>query len=332
MATAPHLRPKSFIELIDGSFRLYRSHFVTFIGVIGVVYVPVAIAQLLNQVTLGADYTRALTRLSTGGFVPGSSPFSGLPVESMLAYLGVTILLGLFQGLFIQTLGVGALALAIGRSYLGEPISIGSTYRAVLKRLGALIGLGLLLTLGSFLVLALVVGLPTGLLLALYLGGDSSTSFAGAFLAIMLLVVLMLLYFVLAMFVLVRFLFATQAIVLEGKGPVEALRRSWELSRGSFFRILGVVLVMMVIVAVVAALPAQIVLAVLSAIFARNPEAQIWITTLQMAITQIFTLVATPLQLALYTLLYYDLRVRKEGFDLELRSLDQLPAAEAAGQ
>lgn len=331
MATAPYLRPKSFVELIDGSFRLYRSHFVTFIGVIGVVYIPIAIVQLLNQMTLGADYMRAILSFSRRTFVPGASPFSGLDIQSILTYMGVTLLLSLVQGLVLQTLGVGALANAIGRSYLGEPISIGSAYRAVLKQFGALLGVALLITLVSVLLMALVLGLPVGLLLALSMGGARNGTSVVA-LGILLLIFLLLLYIVLTIVVVIRFLFATQAIVLEGQGPVAGLRRSWALSRGSFFRIFGIVLAMAMIVMIVGALPAQIVIAVISAIFARSPEAQIWITSLNVAINQIFTLVAMPLQLVLQTLLYYDLRVRKEGFDLELRSLDQQPAAEAAGQ
>jgi hypothetical protein len=332
MATAPYLRPKSFIELIDGSFRLYRSHFVTFIAVIGVVYIPIAIAQLLNQVTLGADYMRAVQRLSSGRFVPGASPFSGLPIESILIFLGVSVLLGLLQGLLVQTLGVGALANAIGRSYLGEPVSVASAYQAVLKRFGALVGAALLIGLVTVLLLTVLVGLPVGLLVASSLGSDSRGGAGAAVFGVLLLFLTGLLCVVLAVVVGVRFLFATQAIVLEGQGPVAGLRRSWALSRGSFFRIFGIVLAMAMIVMVVGALPAQVVIAVLTLIFSRNPEAMIWITTLNLAITQIFTLVAMPLQLVLQTLLYYDLRVRNEGFDLELRSLDQQPAAEAAAQ
>jgi hypothetical protein len=33
--------------------------------------------------------------------------------------------------------------------------------------------------------------------------------------------------------------------------------------------------------------------------------------------------VVLPLQLAIYTLLYYDLRIRKEGYDLELMAQAQ---------
>lgn len=320
MVTAPHLRPLSFTELIDSSIRLYRSHFLTFVGVVASVQVPITIAQVLLQLTLGADYLRGVGGLSRAA-ASGSSFLDSLPFQSMLLYVGLLVVLGLLQTFLVQTLGTGALAVAIGRSYLGEPISISAALRGVLKRLGSLAALVALLTLGSLLGSLLVLGLPLGLL-ALTQSGSNSTTM-GAALAVLLLVLLILLYVVVLVVVVVRLIFATQAVVLENHGPVAALRRSWELSRGSFWRILGSLLAMAVLVYFATSLPASLVIGVLSAIFVRDIGAQVWLSALNVLLVQLGVIVALPLQLTLYTLLYYDLRVRKEGFDLELRALDR---------
>ena len=52
-------------------------------------------------------------------------------------------------------------------------------------------------------------------------------------------------------------------------------------------------------------------------------------TVLTSTVSILISVLITPLWFALITLLYYDLRIRKEGFDLELRAqqLAQEPSA-----
>jgi hypothetical protein len=110
----------------------------------------------------------------------------------------------------------------------------------------------------------------------------------------------------------------TQTIVLEGQGPLAGLGRSWRLVGGSFWRTLGIMLLMGVLTYMIAAFPATIVsfgLTLSSGGALDNLARNQMITTL---LAQIGQIVALPLEFAVYTLLYYDLRVRKEGYDLEL--------------
>lgn len=324
MATAPQLRPKSFTELIDSSIRLYRSHFLTFVGVVALVQVPITIAQVLIQLTLGDDYLRTIQDLSRAAAVgSGAELLSSLPLQTLLLYFGLLIVIALIQTFLVQTLCTGALAVAIARSYLGEPISITAAFQGVLRGMGSLTAVVLLLTLGSLLGMLVVAGLPVGLLVLTQGGPRENSGVLGAVLAVLLLLLLLLLYGVVAALVVVRLLFTTQAIVLEGHSAGAALRRSWELSRGSFWRILGTSLAMTALVYFATSLPVGLVMSALSLIFARDLDAQTWLTALNVLLAQLGVIVALPLQLTLYTLLYYDLRVRKEGYDLELRSLQQ---------
>jgi hypothetical protein len=77
------------------------------------------------------------------------------------------------------------------------------------------------------------------------------------------------------------------------------------------------VLLMGILTYLIASLPASVVAIALS--FSGDPirhyvRNQIITTIIQ----QIGLILALPLQLAIYTLLYYDLRVRKEGYDIEV--------------
>ena len=104
--------------------------------------------------------------------------------------------------------------------------------------------------------------------------------------------------------------FATMNVVMvEGKGAGQALSRSHELAKGSVGRILGTLLLTGLIVLLVQLL-VGIVLALVIPTIRTNPN----LATLVSYVVGIFIY---PLVTVVITLLYYDLRIRKEGFDLE---------------
>ncbi|MGH7498843.1 MAG: glycerophosphoryl diester phosphodiesterase membrane domain-containing protein [Gemmatimonadales bacterium] len=109
------------------------------------------------------------------------------------------------------------------------------------------------------------------------------------------------------------------ALVIEGKSASAALSRSWELSRGSRWRILGLLLVLVVLLYVpVAAIGA------IAAIFLPGASTMILTTgdttatVIAVAIGGLIQIFVYPLFYCVLTVAYYDLRVRKEGFDLEV--------------
>ena len=107
-------------------------------------------------------------------------------------------------------------------------------------------------------------------------------------------------------FLLVVWLWYVQAIVIESKRPVESLRRSFELVRGNWWRVfgIGVAFVLLLFLATATASLPGILLG-------------IKFRLLGDLVTTLGGVVVTPVAYIGATLVYFDLRVRKEGYTLE---------------
>ncbi len=113
----------------------------------------------------------------------------------------------------------------------------------------------------------------------------------------------------------VAFTVAVPVLLVEGAGPWRALRRSRQLVRGRWWGTLGVALVGYLLVAIVSVALTGVVVGVAFASPARNTLTGFVVNTLAATIG---SMIATPAAAAFITVLYIDLRVRKEGFDLLL--------------
>jgi hypothetical protein len=105
--------------------------------------------------------------------------------------------------------------------------------------------------------------------------------------------------------------------ILERAGPLQALGRSWHLSGGSRWRIIGLQLLLGIL---------QIVLStVLSVVLiAGQGSDQTIRLVLQQGVNLIANIMWAPIYWGTFAVLYYDLRVRKEALDLEV-AVEALP-------
>jgi hypothetical protein len=108
-------------------------------------------------------------------------------------------------------------------------------------------------------------------------------------------------------------------VILEDAGPIAALRRSWALSTGSRWRILGLVLLLLVLQVVLSSLLSFVLLAS----FATDQVVQL---VVQQAVNLLASIAWAPVYWGTFAILYYDLRVRREAFDLQLAA-ESLPRA-----
>src|SRR5688500_18351570 len=121
MESTPRLRPMSISDMLDAAFRLYRQHFLTFIGIVALLQVPMAIIQFAAQL----PYLQALQRFTARPprLAPGASPLDIFPFAQLLPYYALILGLSILHYLLVYNLMTGALANAISRSYLGQPRS-----------------------------------------------------------------------------------------------------------------------------------------------------------------------------------------------------------------
>ncbi len=106
------------------------------------------------------------------------------------------------------------------------------------------------------------------------------------------------------------FFSAVNIVMVEGKNPLEALGRGHFLAKGSVLRVLGTLFITGLII-MVAAFVVGLVFSSLISVVHAGPQATVVADNLaRIIIYPFFTVVAT--------VLYFDLRIRKEGLDLEL--------------
>ena len=111
------------------------------------------------------------------------------------------------------------------------------------------------------------------------------------------------------------FYVAVPVLLVEGSRPVRSLGRSRELVRGRWWGTFGVAVVGTLLVSVVSFAVSGLVVGVAFANPARNTVTGFVLNTFA---TTLGSMLSTPAAAAFATVLYIDLRVRKEGFDLLL--------------
>jgi hypothetical protein len=112
-------------------------------------------------------------------------------------------------------------------------------------------------------------------------------------------------------FVFASWLVAPVVASIEPVGPLHAVRRSWWLSSGHRWRILGLQILLAVLQLVLSTLISFIFIAA----FISDAVLRV---VLQNIVNVVATVLWAPIEWGTFTILYFDLRVRKEALDLQL--------------
>jgi len=316
MNPMPQLRPMSISDMLDAAFRLYRRHFLTFIGIVALLQVPMALLQFAAQLPYMQPMQRFTARPPV--LAPGANPLDMFPFAQLLPYYALVFGLSIFQYLLVYNLMTGALANAISRSYLGQPISILSAYNIGIKRFSALIAASLIPFAVSVVFVAIIAGCAFGAFYTIGVRTGEQPNIGLAVAAGIGLFGIIALGSIAGLFFYVRLLLTTQAIILEGQGPLAGLTRSWRLVGQAFWRSLGIFLLVYAFIYIVS-LVVQLPLMALGALFGMLFDNSLLYQSITSLVTYAVLILVLPLQFIIFTLLYYDLRIRKEGYDLELR-------------
>jgi len=221
----------------------------------------------------------------------------------------------------IEPLVTGALTFAISDRYLGRETSIRSCYRRVLRSHVFLRLLGATALRYLLMLVAPAIAVTIGVVFAFFVLADSGFNA----LAVMLVAVLILLALgsiVVVAYLMLRLLLLEPMIVLENAGVWDAIKRSWQLLDGNVGKAFAPMLVAVVVVMVVSWIvtgPTQFVMAMKTGAGQTPGQGLVMMNAILSTAVQTLLLPVTSI---VTILLYYDLRIRKEGFDLEMLAAD----------
>lgn len=137
----------------------------------------------------------------------------------------------------------------------------------------------------------------------------------GATLLVLLIVIPSCLFLVPGVMFYVWFMLTSQTIVIEDHGAIEGMTRSKSLIEGNFWKALGLFVVVFVIAWIVGYVFKYAGDLITQWTGVKDPLLLILITQPFLLIGEVLV---APISGAALILLYYDLRIRKEGFDLEM--------------
>ena len=294
------LRPLGVGEILDGAFASIRRNPKAILGLAAVVMTISAV--------ISAVITRTLLNLGSLNLPsPGqqltpdqATHLMGRIVAVALPAFGLSVLLTII----VQAILAGLLAPIIARGVAGQQISAADAWRITRPRLPSLLlatllvllaGLGPVLVIGVIVGIALLAGAPV----AVY-GGIVLLGLAALVLTIWLSTMLSL---------------VTPVVVLENERPVRALARSWRLVRRSFWRVFGITLLAGLIVAIAGGI-LQLPFTFFGAVLGSGTGGTVILVIGAIAAGT----VTRPITAGVTVLLYVDMRMRKEGLDLALRT------------
>lgn len=305
------LRPLTLGNILTGSFQVLRRNPRPTFGF------ALAVQLVITLVTLavtGLVSFAAFSRL----FTANASDADEIAAGSVVAILLSTLVPGVLS-MVALALVQGILMLEIQRATLGEKSTLRQLWARAKGRLWALIGWMLLITLVAlvaiallavFIVLLTLIG-PVGVALAVVVGIFGGLGFVAA-----------------AVWLGTRVSLVPSVLMGERLSLRDAVVRSWRLIDGNFWRVFGIQLLVAVIVGIavqVVSAPVQflapLVLILMDPNGTGGPVTVVVVAAIyvvSMLVVLVLSSVALVVQCAATGLIYIDLRMRKEGLDLDL--------------
>jgi hypothetical protein len=227
----------------------------------------------------------------------------------------IPIALGIVGTAILQ----GIISLEVARGTVGEKLRLPGLWAAARGRIAALVGWSLLITgivIGAIALLAVVIALiatvggAAGVIGAVLLGLLAAAGAA-----------------VLFAWLSTKLALVPSVLMLERLPLRAAIARSWSLTNGYFWKTFGIQLLVAVIVQTVAGIistPLQLILSLGTFLVNPNGEntglivAGIVVYVLTIVLAVVFGAISAVVMSATPALIYIDIRMRKEGLDLEL--------------
>jgi len=283
------LRPMSFGEVLDGAFTMYRRHFRLFMKLSAVIWGLPAALLLYMKVRFFSEAT----------------PDQSLAI--IQTHLAEFILLGLL--LLVATICATVMLTAgsirvISSAYLGGVSTFGDALRLAASKILPLVLVGL--GKGLLLLIIMIVGFVAWALLV-----SIANLFGVAFALLVAMLGLGGLFWFLA-FVLCGYALTAPVVVLEDlASSFDAFGRSWDLTRAFKLKAFGLWLVVWILTWLV---PLSFFSGIGYVAQSKAPVLDLPVNV----VNSLVSIVLAPVMSCMLTLFYYDVRMRREGFDLQV--------------
>jgi hypothetical protein len=301
-------RPLGFGELFDRTITLYFRNFLPFVYIaLGLAIPSAVLGYFVDSAATGANspigqMQQILHR--SAGAPPPVSPLFSTPREALL-----TVCVGLVLVL-ASTFVYLAIAVGVGRLYAGKPVEFRACYETALRRWPSIVGA---------LLMIFLIAIAAVIAIAIAVGMSVAITILMAFLPLTIVVASVLYLSAIGVLLVlsVAMTLALYTIVIEDAPVFAALGSGFAraFSKAFFWRAMGLIVCAVVIEFL--------------ALFLLQAAGQIalyfglvWITTVLNAIVQALSL---PFSGILFAVFYFDIRIRREGLDLQAVA-DQLAA------
>ena len=311
------LRPLSIGDIYQGAFAAIKTNARTMFGF------TAALLGVVLVISIATNY--AIINLVLPNYLSPSSPYAAVftSLSGSFSQLGGSLL-----QVLATVLLSGLIVVAVSRSVLGRVASSKEVWERTKSKFLPLIGLNIITSIISGLMM--IIGIVVFFVLLASAASTAKTDrefLQDLGVSLVGLLILMVISALVSSYLSIKFSVASPAMVLENLGVFAAIGRSWSLTRGNFWRLFGINILTAIITFMVAGIFGGIAEA-LGAIFivvgSSSPEDMIASlnTTyiLIMVMSTIAQLLILPFTSSVNALLYIDLRMRKEGLDVELRN------------
>jgi len=314
------LRPLGFGSLMWAPFRTLRRNPAPTFGS-GLIVQLVSVAATAAVIVPFLGLTLSRIEGSTGA--DADAILSGAVGGFLLLSL-VPLLLSIIASAFLQ----GVMVVDVATGTVGDRLGFGALWRRAASRIWPLIGWTLLVAAALLVAFGVIAGVVV-------LAAVSTSSPVGLVIGIVVGLLLGLGLLVAGFWIGVKLAIVPSIIVLEQVGIRAAVARSWRLTDGAYWRTFGVLMLVAVVLNVAAQVvvqPVSIVGTILAVLIdPSGTGAAVAVTVVTTIVTLVLSLligaITAVVQAALVAVIYIDLRMRREGLDLELQRYVELREA-----
>ena len=313
------LHPLGFGTIIGSSFRVMRRNPAPTFGLSVLLYGFVTIVYVG---LIGLVFAFSFSRLSSADYTDQQDIMAG-----SVGLIALSTLVPTALALVATAVLQGIISLEVSRATLGEKLKVRGLWRLAKGRVRTMVLWALLLT-AAIVVFVLIASISTGLMAAASSTATNLVDGMGAIFATLGVTFLIGLAFaVVGAWLGIKTSLVPSIVMLERLGLFASIARSWQLTRGSFWRTLGAQLLIGVIVyaaTYIVSFPVFLIGTIVLGL--TNPTGDADTATISLGImylvlgilTVVVGAIGLVMQSASLSLIYIDIRMRKEGLDLEL--------------